>query len=353
MNLLGGAKNALSMLGKGAQALNTNPHWQSALAINAGRDPMQVIMAYQDMADKKKKDEEEKERQEKLDKFYQTLLGSPSTAPGTEESAPMLGNREQMMNAMLSSGVPELQKMGLQGMVRPGAESPSNVREWEYFQGLSPKDQQKYLAMKRSSQIKDFGGHFGNIDPLTNQVTNVGNKTLAPHQTPDHAGSVESSKVLAKDAAEKSIGAPQAALKKESLNEGIDNTMEAIDGALSEVGWNTSGVTGAVLSKIPGTDAYDLKQTVLTVKANIGFDRLQAMREASPTGGALGQVAIQELNALQASVASLDTAQSPDQLARNLEAVRKHYQNWKEAYNQAHDQQYGGGGGFSGFEIID
>jgi hypothetical protein len=49
------------------------------------------------------------------------------------------------------------------------------------------------------------------------------------------------------------------------------------------------------------------------------------MRDESPTGGALGQVAVQELEALQASLGSLNTSQSSDQLLRNLERLENQY----------------------------
>jgi hypothetical protein len=55
-----------------------------------------------------------------------------------------------------------------------------------------------------------------------------------------------------------------------------------------------------------------------TIKANVGFDKLQEMRENSPTGGALGQVSNLELESLQSVLGSLDQYQSGDQLARNL-----------------------------------
>jgi hypothetical protein len=86
---------------------------------------------------------------------------------------------------------------------------------------------------------------------------------------------------------------------------------------------------------VPGTKAYDLDKTVDTIKANLGFSELQAMREASPTGGALGQVAIQELAMLQSTIASLDKGQSPENLKRGLEQVRKHFANWKKAVMDA------------------
>jgi hypothetical protein len=90
----------------------------------------------------------------------------------------------------------------------------------------------------------------------------------------------------------------------------------------------TTGIVGKPTSFIPGTDAYNLNQRLLTIKANLGFDRLQQMRDASPTGGALGQVAVQELQALQATVGSLDLGQDSKELAKNLSKIEHHYSNW-------------------------
>jgi hypothetical protein len=101
------------------------------------------------------------------------------------------------------------------------------------------------------------------------------------------------------------------------------------------VGFGTTGIMGKASGIVPGTDAYNLNQRVLTLKANLGFDRLQQMREASPTGGALGQVAVQELEALQASVGSLEIGQSQAELRNNLEKIDKHYKAWLAAVQGA------------------
>lgn len=87
----------------------------------------------------------------------------------------------------------------------------------------------------------------------------------------------------------------------------------------------TTGFVGSVLKRFGGTGALDVDQLGETIRANIGFDRLQRMRDESPTGGALGQVAVQELEALQASLGSLNTSQSSDQLLRNLERLENQY----------------------------
>jgi len=77
----------------------------------------------------------------------------------------------------------------------------------------------------------------------------------------------------------------------------------------------------------PGTKRKNMENAILAITANIGFDKLQAMREASPTGGALGQVAIQELVALQASLGSLSLDQQPEVFYANLEKIQGHYKN--------------------------
>ena len=72
--------------------------------------------------------------------------------------------------------------------------------------------------------------------------------------------------------------------------------------------------------------------------------RLQQMRDNSPTGGALGAVAVQELTALQSTVASLDQLQSPSQLGKALEKIEGHYTRWLDVMKQSG----GGQGGATG-----
>ena len=93
--------------------------------------------------------------------------------------------------------------------------------------------------------------------------------------------------------------------------------------------WAT-GVKGAFVRDYggflgAGSPAINLQATITAIQANIGFDRLQTMREESPTGGALGQVAVQELIALQATLGSLDLRQDPKLIKETLEHVRDTY----------------------------
>jgi hypothetical protein len=87
----------------------------------------------------------------------------------------------------------------------------------------------------------------------------------------------------------------------------------------------TTGVFGQVLRNIGGTGALDVKKLLDPIEAAIGFERLQAMRDASPTGGALGQVTERELTLLSSALGSLDQAQSREQFLSRLANIESRY----------------------------
>jgi len=93
----------------------------------------------------------------------------------------------------------------------------------------------------------------------------------------------------------------------------------------------TAGLTGFLGNIVGGSPGANLKSKIATIKSNLAFDRLQAMRDASKTGGALGAVSQEELRLLESSVASLERSQSAKQLAENLQTVYDHYNRFIEA----------------------
>lgn len=133
---------------------------------------------------------------------------------------------------------------------------------------------------------------------------------------------------------EKKTAAAEATIGRlENLIDSTSNVMSAIESAKGKVSGTTAGLAGRFLGWTES--ATDLERTLDTVKANLGFDRLQQMRNESKTGGALGQVAVKELDRLEASRASLDRAQSPEQLKKNLDNVYEAYSRWKTAAEKA------------------
>ena len=101
--------------------------------------------------------------------------------------------------------------------------------------------------------------------------------------------------------------------------------LEDIEKALELAGGWTTGFVGNLIGGIPGTPAYDLARTLDTIKANVGFDRLQEMRNNSPTGGALGQVSEMENRLLQSVLGNLERSQSREQFDANLNRLREVY----------------------------
>lgn len=87
----------------------------------------------------------------------------------------------------------------------------------------------------------------------------------------------------------------------------------------------TTGFAGDMAKNLGGSRAHDVSGMLDTIKANVGFDRLQEMRNNSPTGGALGQVSEQENKLLQATLGSVMQSQSEDQLVRNLDRLENIY----------------------------
>jgi len=117
-------------------------------------------------------------------------------------------------------------------------------------------------------------------------------------------------------------GDANPAAKLNDIIRSIDNI--AAD-AKDNDGWGETGWLGSWLRNRPGSAAYDLQGKIQKIDANSAFDQLQAMREASPTGGALGGVTEGELALLKSTVANLDPNMSQGEFLAQLQAARDHY----------------------------
>lgn len=121
---------------------------------------------------------------------------------------------------------------------------------------------------------------------------------------------------------------PAIAAYQDQKYTGIKNIIAE---ARALAGPGETGFVGPMTSKIGGTKSRTLAGKISTIKANLGFEELQRMRDASPTGGALGQVAVQELVRLESTVASLDQGLPTPELLKSLKKVEEHYDNWQAA----------------------
>lgn len=168
----------------------------------------------------------------------------------------------------------------------------------------------------------DQGNQVTLIDKTTGK--SVGEPIVKDNYTP----AFDSSKggVEGKFAGEKPLLASKAQAALSTFERGQKVVADNVDKAISQINSNPNimaGFAGDMLSGVKGTPQYDLSQTLQTIKANIGFDKLQEMRNNSPTGGALGQVSEKENLLLQAVNGALEQGQSAQQLMENLNRIKE------------------------------
>lgn len=160
----------------------------------------------------------------------------------------------------------------------------------------------------------DTGTGTAIIDKATGQDVRTIGKDVA---------GAEHAKVIGRETGEGQMQLPKAAtgLQQYELQDDAVNT--AIDKAISMAdGMGATGLASQLTGPIGGTPAYNLARQIDTIKGNIGFDKLQNLRDNSPTGGALGQVAVQELQMLQSVLGSLDQAQDSSQLKTQMAQIK-------------------------------
>ena len=112
----------------------------------------------------------------------------------------------------------------------------------------------------------------------------------------------------------------------QDVGRGIEMLEKNMKGAVT----TGAGMLGSVLRNIPSTDAQAISKLVGSAKSNISIEELQSIRESSPTGGALGQVPVQQQEYLMELRGSLDLTQRPEILLDNMKRV------WNTSMDIAH-----------------
>ena len=104
-----------------------------------------------------------------------------------------------------------------------------------------------------------------------------------------------------------------------------------------------TGTVGWFAEFIGGTAASNLEASLESLKANVAFDKLTAMRQESKTGGAVGQLTDKEREALAAIYGKLDIS-APRTLYQsllNLEKITKQInERQQEVYKETYGEDY-------------
>ena len=266
-----------------------------------------------------------------LNKAFE-VMNNPWLSPGQKTVLKSLIDREMQSRDPLRQMQLEKGQLELDKLRNPGP--PDSVRaltERARLAGLqsgTPEYADFMTSGGKSGVTVNVGGGSPGLGKLSTDygyVLGADGKPVIDKDT----GLPQAAAVPGSPAAQDEQKAVEAAkIKQASVARSGNVVLEDIDRALvglDEGTLPTSGAFGGVLSNIPGTQAFDVGQLIETVKANSGFDRLQAMRDASPTGGALGAINQSEMGLLQAALGNLSQSQSADQLKFNLRRVRQIY----------------------------
>lgn len=115
----------------------------------------------------------------------------------------------------------------------------------------------------------------------------------------------------------------QKARAGETVVQDLQRALDLIPelGILSSGGGVVGGISRTTQAKVPGSVVNRITQFTESALSNVGLDTLQTMRENSPTGGALGQVPIQQQQRLEQVLGSLNVDQPPEVLEANIKRV--------------------------------
>lgn len=146
---------------------------------------------------------------------------------------------------------------------------------------------------------------------------------------------------------------PQASRALQSSVTSIDQDIQDVERLLSdEVG--LKAITGYLGAYTPNVfkDATRAQALLDKIMSGAGFSALQAMRDASPTGGALGNVSNQEGAKLEKSVAAFSQAQDYDDFRNALRQYLIDLKMAQENVQAAFDETYSYRGETPSEEIV-
>jgi hypothetical protein len=245
-------------------------------------------------------------------------------APSPTE--PQMADAKARLVQMLQSDNPQMRKLG-QSMAQTliakqlaGKEDP----QYEYKErpdgslvAVDKKNPANFRIVPAPGGGQDAINFEANKASAIEQAKRVGSVDYEASK----AGAVEKAKALATREIAKPEQDKQNQKVASIVTQDIDRAISTIDSAFLP----TTGASGNLVSNVGGTAAHDLGKLLDTVKSNAGFQELSKMRQASPTGAALGSVTERELALLQSTIGNLDQSQSEAQLKDNLRRVKNTY----------------------------
>ena len=138
----------------------------------------------------------------------------------------------------------------------------------------------------------------------------------------------------------------QATREMESLDSATEAAESVLDQAIAAAqqydgGLGLDALRASVESAIPGSTGAALAAALKSARAFTAFSTLQRMREASKTGGALGNVSNVELELLQNAMGSLDIGAGLPTLIANLQRIKQRVKDQQGRAKKYYHEDFG------------
>lgn len=235
--------------------------------------------------------------------------------PGVNPQADPSVQASQMLRIIMHPDAPAGMKEAAKlqyGQLVDNTKPPTIVKEYQYAKAEGYTG--TLAEFKKSGGVNVDARQMGTIPPGYRAQYDPSGNVLSLEPIP---GGPAAAKVSAADDKNR-MQRDQQVRTGNIVTQDIDRAIGIVDnGALP-----STGFIGSRLAAVPGTGAHDLSSLLGTIKANIAFDKLQQMRAASPTGGALGAVSDFENRLLASTMGSLEQSQTPEQFKYNLQRVK-------------------------------
>jgi hypothetical protein len=194
-----------------------------------------------------------------------------------------------------------------------GLNTPSAIKEYQYFSGLSPEQQRTFLSVKRANQLANLGGSFGVVAP-TGEVTQNIPVTPKPEQMPefkrDQSAAAAEGAIEGTTRANAVAGLGATESKAEQALKTIDDLINDQKGLEAAVGMNS------ILPTIPGGNAADFEANLRKLQGSTFLEAYQSLK-----GG--GQITEVEGQKAENAIAALQLSQSEEQFRKSLQDLRE------------------------------
>lgn len=231
---------------------------------------------------------------------------------------------QQYAQAIASGALPAGEALTMWRAASQGQEPTALMQNVEFIQRQNPGmsfDQALQAARSGQTINVNSASEVGTIPPGYELFTDEqGNRRMRPIS----GGPVAIEQEQAERANAERVGAAdrQQGVRDTVVGRDVDRLIGMIDqGGIFNL--PESGIVGGLLGSLGvNQEAVDFKNTLAGIQATVAFDRLQQMRDASKTGGALGAVSERELDLLISAYGALQQNTSGPVLKSNLQTIK-------------------------------